>query len=572
MASRYQKKNPLILIADDNSKNIELIGHILRKESAFHYNMVFARNGNDAISMALSRNPDLIILDIIMPDISGYKVCEILKSKEETAEIPIIFLTAHKRDAEDIVRGFAAGGADYLTKPFHKTELLARVRTHLALKFTQEAYRCLVQHSCQGICILQEEGFVFVNPRICHITGYSEEELKSMTLEEFKMSIHPEDREKFWIFFEKQMNGQDAPASYQARLICKDDDFRWMEIFAVHMNFLGTKSVQLTMIDRSREKDLEIQLGKRSSFQGMIGQSPAMQKVYTLIEQIADTDITVLISGETGTGKELAAEALHQVSQRRKNELVKINCAALPENLIEAELFGYVKGAFTGADHDKKGFFQSADRGILFLDEIGEMSLDMQSKLLRVIEYKEFKPLGAVHSVRVDVRIILASNADLEKKVAQGNFREDLWYRLKAARIHMPPLRERKEDIPMLASYFIENFCERNRLEAIAANPETIDGCCCYSWPGNVRELKNSLESACTICSGAILNPNDLPLEILAEDGSVQQIDEGKIISDKERILMALNSNRWNKGNTAKMLGMGRSTLYRKMKEYGIGK
>ncbi|MEZ4526034.1 MAG: sigma-54-dependent Fis family transcriptional regulator [Desulfobacterales bacterium] len=576
MEAYRQRNAPLILIVDDNESNLSLVGTMLRESGGYGIGM--AQNGKNALKAACSFRPDLILLDIMMPEMDGFEVCRRLKALPETAQIPVIFLTALKTEAEDIVRGFSAGGSDYVTKPFHKEELLARIQTHLSLKFEKEAYHNLVTYSQQGMAIVQDLRCVFANPALAELTGYSAENLKAMSREELKMLIHPEDRERVWKHLQNRIGGLAAPARFPARVLRKDGEIRWTEVYPVRIRFHGKDSVQITLTDNTREKDLEILLAQRSSCQNIIGSSRPMQRIYTLIEQLADSGITVLISGETGTGKELAADALRQAGPLREKPMIKINCAGLPETLFEAELFGCVKGAFTGADKDRAGFLQAAEGGILFLDEIGEMPLNLQAKLLRMIEYKEFTPLGSAHSRHADVRIVAATNADLGKKVGEGKFREDLWFRLKAARIHLPPLRARKEDIRLLTEHFIAEFLSQNPDRSAAADQEVHELFHRYAWPGNVRELKNAIEFACSICTGGILKCSDLPQELRTPgNGHALKMEHpagtgNERLSEKEQILKALHQTRWHREKAARLLNMGRTTLYRKMNEYGIAK
>ncbi|MGO0123529.1 sigma-54-dependent transcriptional regulator [Desulfothermobacter acidiphilus] len=316
----------------------------------------------------------------------------------------------------------------------------------------------------------------------------------------------------------------------------------------------------------------------------LLGRSPAMIEVFKEIGKFADTDYTVLIMGETGTGKELVAGALHRNSRRRQGPFVRINCAAIPENLLESELFGYEKGAFTGATSRKLGKFELAEGGTLFLDEIGEFPLTMQPKLLRVLQEKEFERVGGTKTVRVDVRIIAATNQDLERMVKEGSFREDLYYRLNVVTIRVPPLRERKEDISLLAEHFLRQAASRLGKPVQGFSSEALAILHSYDWPGNVRELRNVCERAVVLAQGMLVLPEDLPLtlrehrELGLEEGELAfKLRSGQtlaeILQDVERtvILKALQEHNFNRTRTAQALGISRRTLHLKLKEYGLG-
>jgi transcriptional regulator with GAF, ATPase, and Fis domain len=330
---------------------------------------------------------------------------------------------------------------------------------------------------------------------------------------------------------------------------------------------------------------------KRIQFHGFIGASDIMQEVYRLIENVGRVDTAVLVTGESGTGKELAAEALHAESKRSERLLVKVDCAAMPEDLLESELFGHKKGAFTGADRDRPGRLLMADKGSLFLDEIGDISPRMQLRLLRFLQEKTFNPVGQDQFVQVDVRIIAATNVDLRQKVKEGAFREDLYYRLKVVEIHLPPLRERTECIPLLVHHFLGKFRAELDRKIINISDQAMAILEAYAWPGNVRELRHVIERACVLCNGKTLLQEHLPYEVLlaAPAANVATKDPGitrqtpltttdrpkysryeTLKSEEARIIEALQAVGGNKSKAAKILGFDRSTLYRKMKRYKL--
>ncbi|MFQ6044722.1 MAG: sigma-54 interaction domain-containing protein [Candidatus Poribacteria bacterium] len=336
-------------------------------------------------------------------------------------------------------------------------------------------------------------------------------------------------------------------------------------------NLAGTV---LIFRDISEVRRLKEELRGRYRFHNLIGKSHQMQELYRLIEQTADSDASVIIEGESGTGKELVAHAIHYNSPRADGPFVPVNCSALPETLLESELFGHVKGAFTGAMRDKIGRFEAADGGTIFLDEIGDISPLVQLKLLRFIQERQFERVGDRKSVKVDVRIIAATNKNLKELVREGRFREDLYYRLRVVPIFMPPLRERKEDIPLLVNHFMEKFKQKTGKPIVSMTDAALAAMLDYDWPGNVRELENAIEYAFVRCQRERIHLMDLPKELNEEDSMrMKKESETKSISPEEEkaiILQALEDTRWNKTKAARMLGIGRTTLYKKLKEYQI--
>jgi len=310
----------------------------------------------------------------------------------------------------------------------------------------------------------------------------------------------------------------------------------------------------------------------------MIGRSPAMQAVYKSIGRIVDSNVTVLIRGESGTGKELVARAIHLNSPRKDGPFIKINCASIPETLLESELLGYEKGAFTGAGTRKPGKFELADHGTIFLDEIGEMSPATQAKLLRVLQEKEFERVGGTETIRVDVRIVAATNKNLEQSIQEGTFREDLFFRLNVVEIWVPPLRERKEDIPDLADFFVKKSAREFHKEVSGFTPQAMKLLMQYNWPGNIRELRNVCERAVLMSTGPLITIDELPLGIQAQREEINlRAERGdmsfkEIIADVEKqvILNVLKEHNWNRSAAAQALKMSRSSLYAKMRELGI--
>ncbi len=328
---------------------------------------------------------------------------------------------------------------------------------------------------------------------------------------------------------------------------------------------------------REENRILKQNMGARFDRRNIIGQSMGMERLLETVAQVAMSEATVLIHGESGTGKELIAGAVHYNSFRKAGPFVKINCAAITETLLESELFGHEKGAFTGADRKKEGKFIQASGGSLFLDEVSEMSLMMQVKLLRVLQEREITRVGGEQVVPIDVRLIVATNKDLMAMISAGQFREDLYYRLNVVNLNLPPLRERREDIPLLAQHFLEKFSELNRKSIKGFTPQTMDHLIRYDWPGNVRELMNTVERGVVLCRGDYLDDQVLPMlppvngrASLPEMAGIVSGDISLDAVEKAAILKALEAAGGNKSQTARQLGITRKTLHKKLKEYGV--
>lgn len=329
---------------------------------------------------------------------------------------------------------------------------------------------------------------------------------------------------------------------------------------------------ELSLQHRALQDELET-LNRKNTYSRIIGKSSQMRKVMNLVEQVAQTKASVLITGESGVGKELVADAIHNLSSRRDKPFIKVHCAALTESLLESELFGHEKGAFTGAIARKRGRFELAHTGTIFLDEIGEINQTVQIKILRVLQEKKFERVGGEETIEVDVRVISATNRDLKEEIEKGTFREDLYYRLNVVNIHVPPLRERKEDIPLLATAFLKEFAEENGKDIEGIDPKARLVLYAYSWPGNIRELRNCIESAVVMAKSNIITLDDLPPTInSSSDGDCIKITMGTSLSEaeKEIIRCTLNHEKGNKSRTAEILGIGRKTLHRKLQEYGL--
>ncbi|MDR2663742.1 MAG: sigma-54 dependent transcriptional regulator [Treponema sp.] len=323
-----------------------------------------------------------------------------------------------------------------------------------------------------------------------------------------------------------------------------------------------------------KHRNLEEELEKQNQFKKMIGSSAAMRQVFEMISRAAPARASILITGESGVGKELVADALHELSPRKGKPLIKVHCAAIPDTLIESELFGHEKGAFTGAVARRRGRFELASEGTLFLDEIGEIDQNIQIKLLRVLQEKKFERVGGEETLEVDVRIIAATNKDLKAEIEKGNFREDLYFRLNVVNIHVPPLRDRKDDIPLLINAFLKEFAAENGKNAEGIDEKARAAIYGYDWPGNVRELRNCIESSVVMAKGSVITEADLPPTVRAKsDEAWIRIPLGTTMEDSERIIIrdTLSCFNGNKSKAAEVLRIGRKTLHRKLADWDEG-
>jgi len=322
-----------------------------------------------------------------------------------------------------------------------------------------------------------------------------------------------------------------------------------------------------------QHRSLQEELNSKKSFESIIGKSSEMQKIFDMVRRVADSKASVLITGESGVGKELIANAVHNLSSRKDKSFIKVHCAALSETLLESELFGHEEGSFTGAVARKRGRFELAHGGSIFLDEIGEIDQNVQIKLLRVLQEKEFERVGGEETIQVDVRVIAATNKDLEKQISLGKFREDLFYRLNVVHLHIPPLRDRKDDIPLMVTQFLEEFARENGKTITGIDSRARSALYTYDWPGNIRQLRNCMESAVVMCQGTSISLDDLPPSVIQNTHSdTIQIPIGIPLSEAEKIIIQQNLavQNGNKSKTADILEIGRKTLHRKLDEYSV--
>jgi len=444
----------------------------------------------------------------------------------------------------------------------------------------------IVNHLKDGVMVVDTHGnIVMVNPAMARMSGFTEEEMVDSPCTILDCDacelFRSEANKKWCALFVRQSvhkkqctitrkDGTYVSAIKDAVVLKRDDGIMVgaMEIYR-DLSELEEKNRKIQELSRL--------LNKNTMFNGMVGHSPSMQEVFQLIEKVAKSDSTVLISGESGTGKELVANAIHKLGERENGPFVKLNCAALNESILESELFGHVKGAFTGAYRHRKGLFEEADSGEILLDEIGDIPHPIQVKLLRLLETKQFVRIGGNRPVDVDVRIIAATNRDLADMVSKGLFREDLFFRINIVPIKIPPLRERKEDIPLLVSSFIDELCDHTGKKITGLNREVLDGFMKYNWPGNVRELKSALEYAFLVCESRLIETNHLPpqfhriknLEIDTRSATTE-LSAAYDISEKRELIDALRQTGGNRTQASKILGVHRMTVWNRMRKYGI--
>jgi len=504
--------NASILIVDDLETNVTLLEQVLSE--AGYTSVASTMNPKEVCELHRKNCYDLILLDLKMPGMDGFQVMEALKRDDKDDYLPVLVITAQP---DHKIRALQAGARDFVTKPFDLVEVKMRIRNNLEVRLL---YKKLLNNNNELEQTVQDR------------TG-------DLLKANLQLTQEIEERKK-------------AETSLQT-------------------TYAEIKQLK----DRLQAENVYLreEIAQQLNFGEIIGQSNALSRVFTQVEQVAPMNATVLLLGETGTGKGMVARAIHSSSSRKDRPLITVNCTTLPATLIESELFGRERGAFTGSDARQIGRFELADKGTIFLDEIGELPLEMQCKLLRVIQDGEFERLGSPRTIKTDVRIIAATNRNLDEEVKNGRFREDLFYRLNVFPITMPPLRQRKEDIPLLVNHFVAKFNKKIGKKIETVSRETLNSLQEYQWPGNVRELESIIERAVIISQGVALQVLDRLETLRKPDEPTGENVKALVELEHDHILQVLQKTGWRiegKNGAAVLLGLNASTLRARMRKYGI--
>ena len=564
-----QQAQKHILMVDDEEGICFTLGMLLRKEG---YRVDTAPSLQNARELIKEFCYDLAFIDIMLAGESGL---DLLREIKESAQATQVVMFTGCPQVESAAEAVRLGAFDYITKPVRYETLIAVTRHALgtkALSDERDRYRAnldaIFRTVTDSIVMIDRDGrLAQFNTKAEQICGYQQEMIGSYAAD-IHMGCAGACRDALL-----DVLNSNTPRELR-RIECRTPSGikRIISLTATPATESGgaLSGAVAVIHDETELVKLERSLQRRGKFHGLIGASVPMQRVYSLIESLADVPTTVLINGESGTGKELVAAALHGSGARSRGPFVKVNCSALSEHLLESELFGHVRGAFTGAISDKIGRFQKAHGGTLFLDEIGDISPAIQMRLLRVLQESEFERVGESSSIKVDVRIVAATNQSLTEKVSQGTFRQDLYYRLNVIRLDLPPLRKRLEDLELLVAHFIAKFNSKLSKAVTAVSDDVMALFSAYSWPGNVRELEHAIEHACVLCKNSIITVCDLPQDLL-ESVSMPVVSNKKSAPSpsapvaKLSLAEALAASGGNKAHAARLLGISRMTLYRQL-------
>ena len=558
-----------ILVVDDEESIRFTFDSFLSDEG---HEVATAGDYDEAVGRLLENDFDLIFMDIVLGGKTGIDLLREVRKRK--LRCPVVMITGYP-DVETASGALRSGAFDYIYKPVNQETLLHTAGMALEYKTLQdeiEKYRLNLEAIFRSvrdaiITVDKDMAVLEVNEaarKICGINrGFIGKPLGALQTNCIYKCLDT---------LRETIGKKQAVEVYRTECIHYG---RSRQVVSINtsplLNSKGEFSGAVMVVrDETRLNDLERNLRERRQFHHIIGQNKTMQKIYSLIEDLADVQSTALITGESGTGKELVAEAIHYKGIRSSKPLVKVNCSALSEGLLESELFGHVKGAFTGAEKDRTGRFQRADGGTIFLDEIGDLSPGMQLRLLRVIQEKEFERVGDSTPLKVDVRVIAATNQDLAGKVRLGEFREDLYYRLKVVELALPPLRERRDDIPFLTDYFLQKFNNKFNKNIIAFSEEVSKRFMDYAWPGNVRELEHAIEHAFVTAHRNTITVDQLPRSFHEPGGGIIPLTKHETESGRDTVLDALKKAGWNKSKAARLLGVNVRTIYRKIEKYNI--
>ncbi|MEE9215366.1 MAG: sigma-54-dependent Fis family transcriptional regulator [Thermodesulfobacteriota bacterium] len=555
------------LIIDDEKSVRFTMKEFLLKEG---YDVFTTENFDEALKIINTENVDIILTDIVLGNKTGIDILR--KVNEKRLNCPVVLFTGYP-NIETASEAVRLGAYDYLAKPVEKEALLHIVRMalrHKALveeKNKSHANLEAIFKSVKDAIITVDKDLkvIELNDAAKTICGFSREEIIGRSFDSIPKTCCGQCIEaiKKTILEKQPLEIYRSECKHKIR----KRQLVTLNTFPLIDQQDGISGCVIIVKDETDIFDLEKELENRKRLFNIVGKDEKMQRLYSMIEYLYNIDTTVLITGESGTGKGLIAEAIHYGGVRHQKPFVKVDCSALTESLLESELFGHTKGAFTGAVANKAGRFKRADGGTIFLDEIGDVSLGVQQRLLKVIEEKEFECVGDSTPIKVDVRIVAATNKNLQEKVRLGKFREDLYYRLKVVVLSSPPLRDRRGDIPSLVEYFIKKFNQKLKKNIGVISNDVYRIFMDYKWPGNIRELENVLEHSFVVCKNTVITVEDLPDEF-REIESAPSVDERS--SEYNTILQALEKTHWNKTNAANLLGISRRTIYNKIKEYNI--
>jgi two-component system response regulator HydG len=585
------KKDIHILVVDDEESIRDTFAMFLEREG--YGQTTTASDLEEALLLINEEQFDLIISDIVLGDSSGTDLLQYIQNTG--IQCPVVMITGFP-NLITAANSLRYGAFDYISKPVNKETLLRFVRQALkhwsleqekkALRLENERYRRYLQVIFSSV----SDGIITVDwgmniLQLNNAASYWFEAAQSangmnLTKLEGDVAVACLSDARSVIATQKTVH------EHQVECFLSSGEKRMISLTASPLRDANEEFDGVVIV--LRDITLGVPEANRShlkGFHGFVGASSVMLEVYALIQNVGKVDTAVLITGESGTGKELAAEAVHLESKRKQMPLVKIDCASVAETLLESELFGHCKGAFTGADKDRQGRLLQADKSTLFLDEIGDISPRMQLRLLRFLQEKTFTPVGQDASVKVDVRVVAATNVDLQEKVNRGGFREDLYYRLKVIEIVLPPLRQRLSSIPVFVRYFISYFAEKHSLPVYSISDQAMEALHSYTWPGNVRQLRHIIERGCVMCNGTTIQVEHLPDEIVVpqmenkphsgnRDSFSKKIRQTSsplpFVHEQELLLQTLERVGGNKSKAARLLGINRSTLYRKLKRYNV--
>lgn len=569
----------MILVVDDDPMLLNLVQKCMRKEG---YQSAGARTGKETVEWLKQNHADLMLLDFRLPDMDAEELAGILAESGDL--VPFIVFTGHE-SVQTSVRMLKKGARDYLMKDGTLLELLPSVVAQILAQLEKEKRLTEAEDKLRKMFKEVEKSrddiLSIMNTLRIGTAMTDENGLLTFLSETCKPFVGDEE------FFGKPWqlvcpfnesdkslirNNYELPESDREKISVnvegKDGRLYWMDV-EIKDDPRNSRGRIFFFYDMSEVHDLRLLLDGKARHNDLVGKSSPMRQVFQRIQEVSHVDSTVLIEGETGTGKEMVARTVHYSGHRKNGPFIGMNCAGLSDSLLESQLFGHRRGSFTGAIDDHLGFFEAANGGTLFLDEIGDIPMNVQNRLLRVLQEREITRLGESKARKIDVRVLAATQHDLERLVAEGKFRPDLFYRVCVARVHLPPLRDRREDIPLLSSLFLRQSTTADEKEIHEISHETMRALMDYRWPGNVRELQNVIEFAVIRCKGSVIQIEDLPPEVNLGAGPAA-LDDQFPRDEKGRLLAALEQAGGNRSRAAQLLGVSRATLYRHMSRLGL--